>query len=171
MAETDEQVKEHLVELRERMAATLAADPAIGEEAVRVLDRVFPEDWADAPLAVIWVLGNAARFGDPDTTGICTPAFAQDWLDRLVDAEGNPRDSFGRSVIEGLMEEDALARGGSWTNVFDRGDRFVLEVALLKTVAGRASRDEVHARLVEHLTGYADSLVEALYEPEAAAGG
>lgn len=112
-----------------------------------MLNSVFPDDWADAPLAVIWMLGNAARFADPDTNGVCTPAFAQNWLDRLIDSEGNPRDEFGRSLIEGII------------------DRLVLEVALLKSIADRVtSPDVVRATLVAHLTEYADSLVTALYE-------
>lgn len=76
-----------LAAIRARMAEALADDA----DALAVLDRVFPSDWGDAPLAVVWMLGNAARFAT-DTNGLGT-GFAQAWLDRLVDAEGNPLDA------------------------------------------------------------------------------
>lgn len=77
--------KRRLAVIRERMATALEGD----SEALGILDRVFPADWGDAPTAVVWMLGNAARFAD-DTNGMGCK-FAQAWLDRLVDPDGNPR--------------------------------------------------------------------------------
>jgi hypothetical protein len=85
---TDDEVRENLVEIRERMVAALATD----DEALKVLDRVWPEDWSRAPEAVIWMLGNAARFTSVDTNGP-GPEFMQSWLDRLVHPNGEPIDA------------------------------------------------------------------------------
>jgi hypothetical protein len=82
---TEEQfTRRRLAAIRDRMAAALAGD----DEALKVLDGVFPADWGDAPIAVVWMLGNAARFAT-ETNGLGSE-FAQAWLDRLVDPEGNP---------------------------------------------------------------------------------
>jgi hypothetical protein len=76
--------KRRLAAIRDRMVAALDGD----DDALKVLDRVYPADWGDAPMAVVWMLGNAARFAT-DTNGMGCE-FAQVWLDRLVDPEGNP---------------------------------------------------------------------------------
>jgi hypothetical protein len=83
---TEEQfTRRRLAAIRDRMAVALAEDV----EALEVLDRVFPADWGDAPMAVVWMLGNAARFAT-DTNGQSCE-FSQGWLDRLVHPDGEPR--------------------------------------------------------------------------------
>lgn len=80
----DWEIEANLASIRERMVAALAGD----EEALQVLDRVYPDDWGRAPEAVIWMLGNAARFAT-NTSGLGAE-FAQVWLDRLVHPSGEP---------------------------------------------------------------------------------
>lgn len=123
----------------------------------------------DSNFVTAFVVGVLGYVVENESVGVDEheQAMCKAWLERLVDSQGNPRDEFGRSVIEHVMEENALSQNGSLTNVFDRGDRLVLELSVLKTIPARApSRDEVREKFVEHLTGYADTLVQALYEPE-----
>jgi hypothetical protein len=108
---TDPEVAENLATIRERMVAALADD----DDALRVLDRVWPADWSDAPEAVVWMLGNAARFASSasDRTGL-GPEFMQAWLDRLVYPSGEPREDPVRPVGAQTMLDmicDALVAG------------------------------------------------------------
>lgn len=83
---SDYEVELNIAAVRSRIVQAIAGD----EEATQVLDRVFPADWGDAPVTVIWMLGNAARFAT-NMTGMGA-AFAQNWLDRLVWPDGEPKE-------------------------------------------------------------------------------
>lgn len=87
---TIDEIRANIAATRARIVAALHHDPDVDTEAIKLLDRVFPADWGDAPLAVVWLLSNAARFAT-DTDGFST-AVANEWLERLVNAEGEPRE-------------------------------------------------------------------------------
>jgi hypothetical protein len=84
---SDLEIEHNIATIRERMVTALSDD----QEALDLLDRVFPADWGRAPEAVIWMLGNAARFAT-NTNGIGAE-FSQSWLDRLVHPDGTPIDA------------------------------------------------------------------------------
>lgn len=84
---TNIEIENNIASIRERIVTALAGD----QEALDLLDRVFPGDWGDAPGAVIWMLGNAARFAT-NTNGMGAE-FSQGWLDRLVHPDGEPIDA------------------------------------------------------------------------------
>lgn len=81
------EIEHNIASIRERIVVALGED----QEALDLLDRVFPADWGDAPGAVIWLLGNAARFAT-NTNGMGAK-FSQEWLDRLVWPDGEPKDA------------------------------------------------------------------------------
>lgn len=92
---SDAEVMARLAETRDRIIAAVGDD----DVALQVLNRVWPSDWSDAPLAVVWLLGNASRAltVDPPESGLGA-GFMQDWLDRLVWPDGEPRDD----IVSGL---------------------------------------------------------------------
>jgi hypothetical protein len=85
LSETKEQMtKERLAAIRERLVGALRGD----KEALHVLQMVWPESWNDGCFAALWMLGNAARFADDPW-----PTNPQEWLDRLVWPDGEPKDA------------------------------------------------------------------------------
>lgn len=75
-------VRANLANIRERIVGCL--EERGDDDSLSVLARVWPEKWEDAEIGAVWLLGNAARFGHP---------FAQEWLDRLVHPDGEPKES------------------------------------------------------------------------------
>jgi hypothetical protein len=120
----DARVKSNLAAIRERMVEALSGD----EDALKVLDRVWPASWSEAPLAVVWLLGNAARFADRDDV-LIDP---QEWLDRLVWPDGEPKEAgagaippppcswaryqevIGRNALDGDVDRSAGDSEGEW---------------------------------------------------------
>jgi hypothetical protein len=96
---SDVAIELNIATIRSRIVEALQGD----DEALSILARVFPADWGDAPLAVVWMLGNAARFAT-NTTGF-SAEYSQNWLDRLVYSDGEPREEIALDIQHKALTE------------------------------------------------------------------
>lgn len=149
------------------MPETTKAKPTWSEYAAGLAARLGT-DTMDLPSAlVVGILGFVAEDERVDEH---ERAMCKAWLNRLVDAEGNPLDDRLRNAFEHVAEENALATNGHLSYVQREDDR----VSLVIVVSRRArslDREALSAKLVPHATSYVDHLLDALYEEPAGADG
>lgn len=147
------------------MAAETAPKPQWTDYAKEVIDRLS-EHGASPATVVVAILGYAA---ENENVGVqeWERSMAKHWLDRLVDAEGNPKDDNGMEVTERAVFENTISANGSFTRLYE--DEFLDDrrVVFEFTISARATsvdRSVLHEKLTSHFAHQADLIERALFE-------